>query len=1117
MSANPTPICSSRRKETPFHLANPSAARQFFGQTNGVIGTPFPFLNSLTPIPLVRIHAEENGEHTPLACDLRRLAENSASPTNQLEGDSEWVVEVDGATPSTAGGTRALPNPTAWFRLVASWSLLVSLLTPAVAAPGADPRMAAPASAAVTRLPSVPPKTPAEEAASFRVQDGFRMDLLAAEPLVTSPVAMAYDENGRAYVCEMRDYPYTDKARHKPNQENPTDAPIGRVTLLEDTDGDGAFDKSTVFADGLSWPTGVACWKGGVFVCATPDIWYFKDTDGDGRADLRRRIFTGFRKYNVQAVINSLVWGLDNHIHGAGSSNGGQIRHADRPQEKPLLMSRHDFRFDPVTERFELLSGGARFGGSFDDWGRRFLCNIRNPVQHVVLPAHYLARNPHLPVRSAIHDAAAFGDQLPVHRISPFEPWRELRARRWAGQRDTLTPRSELIGGGVFTSTSGLTIYRGAAYPEKFRGAAILGEVANNVIHAQRLMPHGATFQATPMFDQVEFVASTDIWFRPVNFVNAPDGTLHVLDMYRENIEHPWSIPDDIHAAVDLESGRDRGRLWRLTPPNFKPTKPPRLGSATTAELVATLENPSSWWRETAQRLLVERQDQNAAPALRNVVQKSQSPQARLHALWTLAGLGELTADDLLISLQHPHPGLRENTIRLAEPLAATNPALLDALLLIARDPDPRVRFQLAFTLGEVSDARALDALATLARRDAADPWIRTAILSSVAKTSDQLLQRLLADPALAADPAATELFRQLAQLLGARGNLPEMQRALASLPSRARTPAHHEIITGIGEGLKRSGKNLRRAGFTGQAEHLVIELLDDAARTALDPAAPPESRTRALALLTYDDFATARPVLSRLLNPAQPQPIQRAAIAALGSFPSPETAPLLLAHWPRQTPAIRADVINTLLAGRARLLPLLQAIERGDIPAHQIPFTRRATLLRSTDPKVKELATKLFADSAPGARQDVVARYQAALTLKGDTARGRQIFQTACANCHLAGDLGQDIGPNLATVRQWSPDQILLNILDPNREVSPNYVSYTVETKDGLTLEGIIAEESATSLTLKRADGTTHTLLRDDLASLTGSGLSLMPEGLEAALDLQQMADLLAFLTQTP
>src|SRR4051812_37078836 len=218
---------------------------------------------------------------------------------------------------------------------------MAGALWPCRALPAAEP-LGSPAQLLTEPLPRVPATAPADAAKTLEVLHGFKMELIAAEPLVTDPVAMAYDEDGRAYVCEMNDYPYTDKAHHKPNQENPTDAPIGRVRLLEDTDGDGVFDKATVFAEGLSWPTGVACWKGGVFIAATPDLWYCKDTDGDGRADVKRKVFTGFRKLNVQAVMNTLVWGLDNRIHGAGGSNGGMIVPADQPDAKPLSLARSD-------------------------------------------------------------------------------------------------------------------------------------------------------------------------------------------------------------------------------------------------------------------------------------------------------------------------------------------------------------------------------------------------------------------------------------------------------------------------------------------------------------------------------------------------------------------------------------------------------------------------------------------------------------------------------------------------------------------------------------------------------------------------------------------------------
>jgi putative membrane-bound dehydrogenase-like protein len=970
-----------------------------------------------------------------------------------------------------------------------------------------DPRMVPPPNAVRGKLPGIPP-TPARDAAkTFRVLDGFRMDLLAAEPLVASPVAMTYDENGRAYVCEMRDYPYTDKAHHQRNQENPTDAAIGTVRLLEDTDGDGVFDKSTVFAEGLSWPTGVACWKGGLFVAATPDIWYLKDTDGDGKADIRRKVFTGFRKFNVQSVMNNLAWSLDNHIHGAGSSNGGQIRHAERPEAKPLLMTRQDFRFDPVTEQFELLSGGARFGGTFDDWGRRFLCDIRNPAQHVVLPQRYLARNPHLAARSALNDMAESGDQLPVHRISQPELWRVLRAKRWAGERDIVMPRSELVGAGVVTSSSGIMCYCGAAYPEKYRGNVFVCECAGNLFYRLQLTPDGPTFKATRVDGNAEMAASTDNWFRPVNFINAPDGTLHVVDMYRENIEHPWSIPDDIHAAVDLESGRERGRIWRLTPPHFKAPKPPRLGRATTAELVAALENPNSWWRETAQRLLFERQDHSAVPALRKMVKRGRTAQARLHALWTLQGLNSLNDEDVLAGLKDSAAGVRENAVKLAEPRVASSSALRDVLFQLASDSDSCVRFQLAFTLGEISDSRAADTLATIAKHDAADAWIRTAVLSSVPNSSDRLLTRLLADAKFAASPAAAELFRQLGQIVGIRRKDDEILRTLEAARD---ADALLLVALGVGEGLKRAGHSLRQS----TVPRVVDVLLDQARDTAL--AEPPlDTRLKAIQVLAIDDFERVKDALTALLAPKQPQQIQRAAVMALGSFSEAEVAKRLLSGWRTYTPAIRAEVINTMLDSRSRIPALIDAIEGGLVPANQVPFARRAALLRAADATTKERLSQIFLPSPP--RKEIIAKYQAALSMKGDAARGKTVFETACATCHRAGDVGNDVGPNLATIRQWSPDQILINILDPNREVAPNFVGYTVETMDGRTLDGLIAEESASSLTLKRAEGVSETLLRRDITAISGSGLSLMPEGLEGAITVEQMADLIAFLLSPP
>jgi putative membrane-bound dehydrogenase-like protein len=968
-------------------------------------------------------------------------------------------------------------------------------------------------------LARVAPTEPAEAVKTFRVLHGFRMELLAAEPLVTDPVAMCYDENGAAYVVEMSDYPYTDKSTDKPFVERTTDLPIGRVRLLEDTDADGRFDTSTIFAEGLSWPTGVAPWKGGIYVAATPDVWYLKDTDGDRRADVRRKVFSGFRKFNVQAVINNLKWGLDHRIYGAGASNGGTIREAGRADAKPLQLSRQDFCFDPRVEALELLSGGARFGNTFDDWQNRFVCNIRNPLAHVVLPRRYLARNPLVPVAATMHDAAAAGDTLPVYRASPPEPWRAMRARRWAVESGQNYPRSETVAEGYFTSASGVTIYRGAAYPRAFYGNMFVGEVSGNLIHRQTVAPDGVTFAARRADEKSEFVASTDNWFRPVNFVNAPDGTLHVLDMYRETIEHPWSIPDDIKALVDLESGRDRGRIYRLAPPGFEPPAPPRLGSADGAELVAQLENPNSWWRDTAHRLLFERQDTTVVEPLRALLRTSDVPVARLHALWSLAGLDQLRRDDLLAALADAAPGMREHAVRLAEPRLAAEPALLDRVLELAGDSHPRVRFQVAFTLGEVSDPRAVARLAEIALRDSADPWIRAAVLSSAADCSSELLRRLTADADYRRAQTAATMLHELARMVGSRSRAEEVASLLDSLSALAGDEdreARMAVILGAAEGLKRSGKNL--LGLAGDrptsaGAQLVRRQFDEAAQVAADDAATTERRIRAVELLACGPFATARTVLGPLLNPREPQPVELAALGGLAGFRDPQVAPLLLEAYRSVTPAVRGEVVQALLARADGTIALLEAIESGAASAADVPAARKTLLAGHANPAIRDKAQKLFGGETATARSDAIAAYRDVLSSAGDPMRGQTVAKRECLICHRLGESGQDVGPNLLTVRHRSAEELLTHILDPNREVAPNFIEYVVSRTDGRVATGIVAAETATSITLVRAEGQTETILRGDIEAIGGTGRSLMPEGLEKRISKVEMADLLALL----
>lgn len=1012
-------------------------------------------------------------------------------------------------------------------RLVAM-AILVGAGCVALLGAGCPLRADEPAKVAPSKIDPLPrtmPVPPAEAAATIRAQHGFRLELLAAEPLVMDPVAIDYDEDGRAWVVEMSDYPYTDKTTDKPFVERTTDLPLGRVRVLEDRDGDGRFDESFLFAEQLSWPTGLAFWKGGVFVAATPDIWYLKDTDGDHRADVRRKVFTGFRKFNVQAVMNNLRWGLDGRIYGAGSSNGGSIRHGERAADTPLALGRHDFRFSPLDERLELISGGARFGNSFDDWGNRFLCNIRNPVQHVLLPAEYLGRNPFLPVRPAVHDAAEAGDTLPVFRISPVEPWRAVRARRWAAESGQAYPRSETRADGYFTSSSGVTIYRGAAYPPEFHGNAFLGEVAANAIHRQRVVPEGVTFRATRADADVEFVASTDNWFRPVNFVNAPDGTLHVLDMYRESIEHPWSIPDDIKAELDLESGRDRGRVYRLSPPGFVAPPPPRLGQAATIELVRHLENPNSWWRETAQRLLFERQDQAAATPLHDLARTSRFDVARMHALWVLHSLGQLTEDDLLAALRDTSAPVREHAVRLSEPRLAGAGKLRAAVARMAEDGAIRVRFQVAFSLGTLPDRDGATraALAAIARRDAADPWLRTAVLSGDPQGAIELLEALWNDDRFVADIATAPLLREASACVGALHPSAQVERLLGLVARRHECQLgdnlsdrwlQSELLIGLGEGLQRAGRRLTAHAPAGSpAAERIEALLAEARRAATDESLPLDVRGQAIRMLTFGEFSAAKDALTRLLGARQPPQVQQAAVRALASFSDSEVGELLLAAYRGLTPTVRVEAVESMLARSERHAALLAALEERTISIGQITATRRNLLLNQADESLRSRARRLFAADAPGPRAQAIKDYGAALRIASDAKRGQQVYARECANCHRLDGQGHDVGPNLESIRHRIPDELLVNILDPNREVSPNYVEYVATLTDGRVLTGIVAAETPAGVVLRRAQAVEDTIPRERIDALAAVGKSLMPEGLEQKLNVQDMADLLAYL----
>ncbi len=954
-------------------------------------------------------------------------------------------------------------------------------------------------------LPRIKPLEVAAALQSFRIHPGFHLEPVAVEPMVTDPVSVCYDADGRLYVVEMRGYPY------------PEQTPSGNVTRLEDRDGDGRFETRTLFLDGLSWPTGIVPYDGGVFIAAAPEILYAKDTSGDGVADVKKVVFTGFGTENVQGLLNGLLWGPDGWIYGVASSNGGTIRNVVHPHAKPVSVRGRDFRFRPDGSAFEAISGGGQFGHSFDDWGHRFTCNNSNHARQIVLPAADLERNPALIAPPVILDIAAEGPAAPVFRISPAEPWRVVRTRQRAADPvlSKRLPPTELVPTGFFTSATGITIYRGSAYPESYRGNLFVGDVGGNLVHRKVLEVDGATYRAVRADAGVEFLASTDNWFRPVNFANTPDGTLLILDMYRETIEHPLSIPEPIKKHLDLTSGKDRGRLYNLVSRGSVRRRQPRLSTASSAELVRALADADAWWRETAQRLLIERRDRSVAPQLRELVERRPTALGRLHALWTLRCLDALETPAILAGLTDPEPRVREQSVVLVQGRLREDAVLLAKLLSLTSDPDPMVRFQLALRLGEAAgDPRALAALAAVAVQDIDSPWTRTAVLSSVAGRATDLLEALTRRSGFVADPRGVVWLHELAYLVGAEGK-PQQVRALLDRLAAAGVGSETamRLVLSLARGLRRAGSSLPAMSDGGSSKRLAAMLARAAALARSNAAIEP--RQVAIRLLALGDPQAARDVLPQLLDARQPSAVQLAALQALGEILDPATSRRLVERWKAMSPAVRREATEVLFRRREALAALLEAIESRAILASEIDPSRLTQLKTHRSPDIRTRAQKILAAEALPARDrnQVVAAYRTALELAGNRDRGRPIFLKVCATCHQAEGQGVDVGPNLATVTNRSAEDLLVHILDPNREVAPNYLNYSVATEDGRVLTGMIAGESSTALVLKRAEGASDVVPREQIESIASTGLSLMPEGVEKGLSHQDLADLIAFL----
>jgi putative membrane-bound dehydrogenase-like protein len=977
------------------------------------------------------------------------------------------------------------------------------------------------------RRKTEPPFAPSEALETFRIEAGFRIEPFAAEPDVQSPVAMEFDERGRIFVVEMPGYPLDTR-------------PTGRIRLLEDTDGDGKPDKSTVFADGLVLPNGIMRFKKGVLVTAAPDVLYLEDTDGDGRADVRHVVLTGFAFTNPQHTVNSPVYGLDNWIYLAHEGPAEAIvfkdlfgdagREVGFPDVagKGLQVGRHGVRFRPETHEVEALSGSSQFGHSFDEWGRYFTQENWNHLRHEVIAARYFGRTPDLPVEGVMQDVSDHGKNAKVFAI-------------------TRRPRFELLTeAGEFTSACALTVYTGGAFPKALGSTSFVAEPAQNLVHRDVLAPAGPTFTARRAQEGVEFLASTDSWFRPVNLTVGPDGALYVVDFYRKVIEHPEWASTSVATSTDLYLGRDRGRIYRIVPTATALPRPARfdLGLARDAELVAGLQNPNLWWRRTAQRLLVERGHREAKPLLEALFAKSGFGLARLHALWTLDGLGALDDATILRALDDPEAGVRENALRLAEPRVAGSAVLAAKVLSLASDSDSRVRFQVLAALGLVDSAASRAVADRLLREGIEDPWVHLAALLASPRRTAALLAAAL-DPRTGLvgqeSPGRAGFLRLAAAAVGAQGRAAEVKRLLIAV-SRPGDATNDWWKAACLEGLTRIMETRRGETAVGTSTDLVLRLFEagsppvrHAALRLLQVVGLPRSavlgplneRTKALASASAEsaesradaiDFLVLAGAggldewLRALVDPREPEAVQAAAVRGLKKSPGAETGAFLLSRWRSFTPPVRSEAASALLADPVRARALVAAIKAGDVQAWTLNFDQKREIIMNADPEIRSLGRPLL-EATPEGRQAVVARYEAALDRRGDVARGKQVFVNVCSKCHRLDGTGAEVGPELGTVKNRAPEMLLADILVPSRSIAQKYESYLVETTSGETQTGVMASETPTTVVLRREGGLESIIARRDIKKMSVSNVSAMPGDLESQIDPAQMADLLAYL----
>ena len=944
------------------------------------------------------------------------------------------------------------------------------------------------------------PLEPTDSLHSIQVPDGFQVELIASEPLVQDPVAIDWDTEGRLWVAEMADYPLGIDGKGKPG---------GRIRVLTDTDQDGNYDASTLFLQDIGFPNGVMTWRNGVLVTAAPELFYAEDTDGDGRADVKEVLFSGFMEGNQQLRVNGLRWGLDNLVHcasgahHAGFGSGNSIRSTKTGDV--IVIGSRDFRFHPDSGWLDPQSGPSQYGRVRNDFGDWFGVQNSWPLWHYVLQDHYTRRN---------------------GRVPSVDPRQQVRMPRMPEVYSAKPPQRRFHGfdhAGHYTSACGICIYRDEVLFPRSEAHAFTCEPFHNLVQHHILRHASVSYSGRRADDgPVDFFASTDRWTRPVMSRTGPDGALWIVDMYRYMIEHPQWLPESGQEALrsGYRAGEGMGRIYRIV----------RQGAATRAQpfpmadnwqqRVELLRHPNGIVRDLAHRRLLQDPKPEVADATDEIARDRMAlPEARIQALSLLTGLQARAPQTLRQALQDASPSVRRFAIRMAEGLH--EPQMLDAVLALVNDEHPQVQLQLACSLGEWSDPEAGVALAKLATRGELDVFTRAAIVSSLPQHYRTFIDSILPDwdriPAgivdamlLVGEDYPEELCRIVQRLC---------DTSLSALqPSRRTASSGGRQIGRIGEWLDSlHARNLSLEDLANEEPKLLpavesVRVATNTLRTQLRASNRYQQETVALLGREPTYLDEDLKLLTGALSNQQTTELQQTALHRLEGIQDQRVADLLVRKCAELLPNARAKVVQILLRRWQWQLKLLEGIKAGAISRQEVSLAQRQRLLASRNNAVAALAQEVVGTSAKPQRLDIVSDYRRSV-YSGNASRGRDVFQANCEVCHTLDRHKRLIGPDLRSLTRRSKDALLEAILDPSQNIDPKFTAYTFLLASGQSVIGLVTHEDQQSLTLLNAEGQQRRLLRSAIESSYRSIHSIMPEGFELKIDPRQMSDLIAFI----